>query len=185
MPFLKKLTYIRFSFLLVFCNIFFASAQIATREYQVKAAFLFNFTQFVEWPPQAFSTPQSPAVIGILGKDPFGTYLEETITGETINKHPLTIQHFTDVDEVTNCEILFINISDKNKLQLIIEKLKGKNILTVSDVNGFAKFGGMVRLYTKDDKINIQINLEATKEENLVISSKLLKLAEIIKTDKK
>jgi uncharacterized protein DUF4154 len=185
MPFLKKITYIRFIILFVFGNVFFTSAQIATREYQVKAAFVFNFTQFVEWPSQSFSTPQSPAVIGILGNDPFGTYLEETITGETLNKHPLSIKHFTDVDDVTNCEVLFINISDKNKLQVIIEKLKGKNILTISDVNAFTKLGGMVRLYTKDDKINIQINLEAVKEENLIISSKLLKLAEIIKTDKK
>ncbi|MFI5141042.1 MAG: YfiR family protein [Bacteroidia bacterium] len=161
------------------------SAQISTREYQVKAAFLFNFSQFVEWPSQTFSNPESRAVIGVLGKDPFGTYLEETIVGETINKHPLVIQHFNNVDEITNCQILFINISDKKELRLILEKLKGRNILTVSDANGFAKLGGMVRFYINDDKINIQINHEAAKEENLVISSKLLKLAEIVKTDKK
>jgi len=89
------------------------------------------------------------------------------------------------VDEITNCHILFINISDKNKLKAILEKLKGKNILTISDANGFAKLGGIARLYTKDDKINIQINLEAAKEENIIISSKLLKLAEIVQTDKK
>ena len=185
MPFLKKIAYNRLIILLVFCNVFFASAQISTREYQVKAAFLFNFSQFVEWSAQTFSNPEARAVIGILGKDPFGTYLEETIVGETINKHPLVIQHFNAVDEITNCQILFINISDKTKLKAILEKVKGKNILTVSDVNGFAKLGGMVRLYTKDDKINIQINLEAAKEENLIISSKLLKLAEIVNTDKK
>jgi hypothetical protein len=185
MPFLKKITYIRFSFLLVFCNVFFVSGQIATREYQVKAAFVFNFTQFVEWPTQSFANPETRAVIGILGKDPFGTYLDETITGESLNKHSLTIQHFKDADEITNCQILFINLSDKNELKAILEKLKGKNILTVSDANGFTKLGGMVRLYIKDDKINIQINLDAVKEENLVISSKLLKLAEIVKTDKK
>ncbi|HKC68067.1 MAG TPA: YfiR family protein [Bacteroidia bacterium] len=161
------------------------SAQIATREYQVKAAFVFNFTQFVEWSSQSFTTPQTSAVIGILGKDPFGNYLQETITGETINKHPLVIQHFNSVDDVNNCQVLFINISDKNQLRAILQKLKGKNILTISDVNGFAKMGGIVRLYTKDDKINIQINLEAAKEENLLISSKLLKLAEIVTTEKK
>jgi hypothetical protein len=164
---------------------FFASAQVVTREYQVKAAFLFNFTQFVEWPAQSFTAPQTPAVIGILGKDPFGNYLEETIVGESINKHPLIIRHFNNVDEITNCQILFIDISDKNQLHLIIEKLKGKNILTVSDANEFAKLGGMVRFYIKDDKINIQINYDAAKKENLVISSKLLKLVEIVKTDKK
>jgi len=185
MSLLKKIAYSRLSILLVFCNVFFTTAQISTREYQVKAAFLFNFSQFVEWPAQSFSNPESRAVIGILGKDPFDSNLEEIIVGETINKHPLVIQHFKNVDEITNCQILFINISDKNQLRLLIEKLKGKNILTISDVNGFAKMGGMVRLYIKDDKINIQINLDAIKEENLGISSKLLKLAEIVKTDKK
>ena len=185
MSILRKIISYRINALLVFCSLFFVSAQISTREYQVKAAFVFNFSQFVEWPAQTFSNPESRAIIGVLGKDPFGTYLEETIVGETINKHPLVIQHFNSVDEITNCQILYINLSDKKELHLIIEKLKGKNILTVSDANGFAKMGGMVRLYIKDDKINIQINHEAAKEENLVISSKLLKLAEIVKTDKK
>lgn len=169
----------------VLIGVFFISAQISTREYQVKAVFVFNFTQFVEWPVQAFANPQSPAVIGILGRDPFGTYLNETIVGESINKHPLVVQHYNSVDEALDCQILFINVSDKNELRQIIAKLKGKNIFTISDANGFAKMGGMARLYTKDDKINIQINLEAAKEANLTISSKLLKLAEIVKTETK
>jgi len=185
MSLLKKITPRNLRALLVFCSVFFVSAQISTREYQVKAAFVFNFTQFVEWPATCFSNPETRAVIGVLGKDPFGTYLEETIVGESINKHPLIIEHYNNVDEIKNCQILFVNLSNKNELRLVIEKLKGKNILTVSDVNGFAKLGGMVRLYLNDDKINIEINLEAAKAENLVISSKLLKLAEIVKTDKK
>ena len=185
MSLLKKIISYRINALLVFCSLLFMSAQISTREYQIKAAFLFNFTQFVEWPDHCFANPESRAVIGVLGKDPFGNFLEETIVGETIKKHPLVIQHYTNIDEITNCQILFINVSDKNQLRLINEKLKGKNILTVSDVNNFTKVGGMVRLYINDDKINIQINLEAAKAENLVISSKLLKLAEIVKTDKK
>lgn len=185
MPLLKKITSYSINALLAFCSLFFVSAQISTREYQVKAVFVFNFSQFAEWPSQSFANPESPAVIGILGKDPFGPYLAETIVGENLNKHPLVIQHFNNVDEVSNCQILFINVSDKNKLKAILEKLKGKNILTISDANGFAKFGGIARIYTKDDKINIQINLEAAKEENITISSKLLKLAEIVTTDKK
>ena len=186
MSILKKISHKRLSiFFVVLSAPVFLAQTTSTREYQLKAVFLFNFTQFVEWPSNSFSTAQSPAVIGILGKDPFGNYLEETIAGETINKHPLVIQHFDNVDEITNCQILFINVSDKNKLQAILEKLKGKNILTISDINGFTKIGGMIRLYTRDDKINIQINLEATKSENLVVSSKLLKLAEIVKTGEK
>ncbi len=181
---LKKISYKNFLITLFGAMCFSAQAP-ATREYQVKAAFLFNFTQFVEWPSQSFATPQSPAVIGILGKDPFGNYLEETISGESINKHPLVIQHYNTPDEVMNCHVLFINLKDKDKQQQIIDKLKGKNVLTISDASGFSKLGGMIRLYTKDDKINIQINLDATKAEGLIVSSKLLKLAEIVTTDKK
>lgn len=181
---LKKISY-KSILLLVYGALFFSAQTSTTREYQIKAAFLFNFTQFVEWPAGSFPTIQSRAVIGILGANPFGNYLEETIAGESINKHPLVIQHFNSVDDITNCQVLFINIQDKDQLQTIIEKLKGKNILTISDANGFSKLGGMIRLYTKNDKINIQVNLEAAKAEDLIISSKLLKLAEIVKTDKK
>lgn len=175
------------SILLLLCSALFFSVQSpAGREYRIKAAFIFNFTQFVEWPGQAFATPQSPAVIGILGKDPFGTYLEETIAGESIHKHPLVIRHFSSLEEVSNCHILFITVGDKAKQQEIIEKLKGRGMLTISDAgSSFSKLGGMIRLYTKNDKINIQVNLEAAKAEGLVVSSKLLKLAEIVSTDKK
>lgn len=186
MPVLKKISPRYICTLILVYGAFFFSAQISpTREYQVKAVFLFNFSQFVEWPAHCFPSAQSPAVIGILGKDPFGKYLEETISGETINKHPLVLKRFDNVEDIANCHILFINITDKDKLEQIIQKLKGKNILTVSDTNDFSKLGGMVRLYTKNDKINIQVNLDETKSENLTVSSKLLKLAEIVKTDKK
>ena len=183
MQVLMKKTYPRSVLLFLIYGALFFSAQKSTREYQLKAAFLFNFTQFVEWPAHTFPSSQAPAVIGILGKDPFGNYLEEIIKGETIDKHALVIQHFETVEEVTNCQILFINVSDKTQLQSIIKKLKGKSMLTISEASGFSKLGGMIRLYTKDDKINIQINVDATKEENLTISSKLLKLAEIVKGD--
>ncbi len=163
----------------------FLSAQISNREYQIKAAFVFNFTQFVEWPATSFFNAQSPAVIGILGPDPFGNYLQDLITGEKMKQHPLVIKHFSNVEEVHNCHILYINSSDKKVIENIIEKLKGKNILTISDANRFSKLGGMVRLYTKNDKVNIEINLEAAKEEDLVVSSKLLKFSQIVTTDKK
>lgn len=185
MQVLKRISNHILIFLIVIYAAIFISAQISTHEYKVKAAFLFNFTQFVEWPSQSFSTDNSPFVIGVLGTDPFGNSLEELVSGETIKNHPIVIQHFNSLEEIGNCHILFVNLQDKNKLQSIPEKLKGKNILTVSDANGFSKLGGMIRLYTKNDKINIQVNLEATKAENLIVSSKLLKLAEIVKTDKK
>jgi uncharacterized protein DUF4154 len=185
MSILKNILFRSLFLLIVYCACSFSAQPASTREYQIKAAFIFNFTQFVEWPPQCFPAEKSPAIIGILGTDPFGKYLEETVSGESINNHPLLIKHFNTVDEITNCHVLFIGMTDKNKIKPIIEKLKGKNVLTISEANGFPKLGGMIRIYTKSDKINIQINLEATKGEDLVVSSKLLKIAEIVKTDKK
>lgn len=150
-----------------------------SREYQLKAVFLYNFTQFVEWPANSFSSELAPMVIGILGTDPFGSYLEETISGEKINGHPLLIQHYNSIEEVGECQILFINVAETKKREQLIARLKGRNILTVSDAPDFLQQGGMIRFFTKQGKIKLQVNLEATKTTNLVISSKLLRLVEI------
>jgi hypothetical protein len=164
--------------LLVCGTIFLAAHTSIITEYQIKAAFLFNFTQFVEWPANAFPEPETPLIIGILGEDPFGNYLEETVTGEKVNGHPLVIQHYKNIGEVKTCHILFINRAETNKPEQAVINLKGKFILTVSDGNNFIKQGGMISFITRDNKIQIQINPEAAKEANLIISSKLLRLAE-------
>jgi hypothetical protein len=165
---------------LLACSTFCVSAQtpVAT-EYRLKAVFLYNFTQFVEWPDNSFSSDNAPMIIGILGTDPFGSYLEETVAGEKINGHPLRVQHYNTVEEIGVCQILFINVADKTKREQIIAKLKGRNILTVSDAPDFLFQGGMIRFFTNLDKIKLQVNLEETKTANLVISSKLLRLVEI------
>lgn len=150
-----------------------------SREYQLKAAFLYNFTQFVEW-PEGSLPEDTPFVIGILGKDPFGAYLDELVNGEKVNEHPLIVQRFASVDEIKTCHILFINISDKSQLQAILKNLKSNNVLTVGDATHFSKNGGIVRFYTEDNKTRIHINLEAAKQAELTISSKLLRLAGIV-----
>lgn len=156
------------------------SAQTTTsREYQLKAAFLFNFTQFVEWPGNSFSSDQAPMVIGILGKDPFGHYLEEIVAGEKINGRLLQVEHYDTIEEVRACQVLFINFPDSKKTAQAISELQGRTILTVSDAPDFMQRGGMIRFFTKKDKINLQVNLAATKTADLVISSKLLRLVEI------
>lgn len=155
------------------------NAQPPSREYQLKAVFLYNFTQFVEWPAHSFSSAQEPMIIGILGKDPFGSSLEEAIAGETVNGHPLAVRRFNSPEEIGTCHILFVNISDAKKLAKIIAGLQKKNILTVSDAPDFLKQGGMVKFLNRNNKIKLQVNLEATKAVNLIISSKLLRLVEI------
>src|SRR2546425_8546554 len=115
------------------------------QEYQLKAVFLFNFAQFVEWPPEAFPEAQTPLVIGVLGKDPFGAYLDETVRGETVNNRPLTVQRYRQAKEIKTCHVLFISRSEAYRLEQIFASLKGREILTVGDAGGFARRAGRIR----------------------------------------
>lgn len=146
-------------------------------EYQIKAAFLFHFAQFVEWPPQAFANSQSPIVIGVLGKNVFGDVLVRTIHNKTVNHHPFQCEEIRSVREATNCQILFISASEKNRLPKILKDLRGMNILTVSETDQFIQDGGIINFVIEDDEIHFQINDDAAKKAGLKISSKLLSLA--------
>jgi uncharacterized protein DUF4154 len=152
----------------------------APREYQLKAVFLFNFAQFVEWPPQAFADAQTPLVIGVLGRDPFGAYLDETVRGERVNNRSLVVQRYGRVEDIDTCHILFISRSEGDRLEEILARLRGRSILTVADAEGFALPGVMIRLVTVENKIRLRINLEVAQAANLRISSKLLRAAEIV-----
>ncbi|HXA02484.1 MAG TPA: YfiR family protein [Cytophagaceae bacterium] len=180
MPVLKKIKSLRLYATLIACTFFLSSLNPPSREYQVKAVFLFNFTQFVEWPSNAFSAG-APMVIGILGDDPFGSYLDETVSGENVNGHPLVIQRYRKIEDVKSCHVLFISTSETNNIEQIVASLKGRSILTVSDTPGFIQQGGIIRFFTSNNKIQFQINPEAARAAGLSISSKLLRLAEIKK----
>jgi hypothetical protein len=153
----------------------------ASPEYQLKAVFLFNFAQFVEWPASAFPGPDAPLVICILGDDPFGPYLDETIRGESVNNRPLSIRRYRTVQEIESCHILFVSRREQGHLQEILDSLKGRSILTVSDFEGFASRGGMIRFVTDRNRIRLRINLEAARAANLTLSSKLLRPAQIVR----
>ena len=157
----------------------FIKAQTAA-EYQVKAVFLFNFTRFVDWPTTSFEAANSPFVIGILGNDPFGTYIDETVNGETAGQHPIIIKRYKTIKDIDNCQILFINSSESEQIKPILSELKEKNVLTVSDANNFASFGGMIGFFIENNKIKMQINTDAAKAASLSISSKLLSVAKIL-----
>jgi hypothetical protein len=157
-----------------------APAATPTREYQIKAVFLFNFTQFVEWPPAAFADTQAPLVIGVLGNDPFDGFLDETVGGEKSGGRPITVRRFQPGDDVTGCQVLFISRSLVGKMDEVLARLKGRNILTVSDADSFARFGGMIRFVTVNNKIRLRINLDAARAAGLTLSSKLLRPADIV-----
>ncbi len=145
-------------------------------EYQVKAAFLFNFAKFVQWPPNAFGDANTPYVIGVLGQDPFGSYLDETVRGERLNGRPLVVQRYRHASEIRQCHVLFISRSESDHLDQIISSLKYRKILTVTDAAG-GNGGVVIRFVTEGNRIRFKIDVQAAKIADLTISSKLLRLA--------
>lgn len=159
-----------------------AAATQTPNEYGIKAVFLFNFAQFVEWPATAFPDATTPFVIGVLGDDPFGGLLDETVAGEMLNGRPFVVRRFRSVEEVGTCHILFVSRSEAGRLEKIMPMLAGRTTLTVSDAEDFARAGGMIALVNANNRIRLQINVEAATREMLVFSSKLLRPAEIVTT---
>jgi hypothetical protein len=147
---------------------------------QVEAVFLFNFTQFVDWPPQTFSDPSAPIVIGELGSDPFGAALDEVVRGEVVSGHPLIVHRAQHLEELADCQVLFISRSERAHLAPILAELKGRSVLTVSDLEDFASRGGMICFVLLDNKVRLRVNLEASKAAGLTLSSKLLRFAQIV-----
>jgi hypothetical protein len=153
-----------------------------TKEYQVKAAFLFNFVQFVEWPDRAYADTNAPFCIGVLGDDPFGAALDEIVQGESIGNHKLTIQRSQRASDLKNCQMIFISKSKRGQMPEILAALGSRPILTVSEVEGFAPGGGAIGFYLDGSKVRFEINPGAAEREGLKISSQLLTVGKIVAT---
>jgi hypothetical protein len=149
------------------------------REHRVKAVFLFNFAQFVVWPDSAFSGPDDPLVVGILGDDPFDTYLDEVVHGEKVNNRPIQVKRFRKVEEVKDCQVLFVSASETPRVESILTALKAQHVLTVGESQEFFRHGGMVNFATENGTIRLKINLDEVQEAGLSVSSKLLRLADV------
>jgi hypothetical protein len=161
-----------------------ATAQASPTEYQLKAVFLFNFAQFAEWPEAAFAAPDSPLIIGILGKDPFGAALDQTVQGETLNGHPLVVRRYSRLDEIPTCHILFVNLPERESVDSVLGRLQQRPILTVSDGDRFTSRGGMIQFVMDRKRIRLRVNLDAANAAHVKLSSKLLRSAEIVTTGK-
>jgi hypothetical protein len=154
-------------------------AQIA-QEYQVKAAFVYNFTKFVEWPPQSSNGPQVPFTICTLGKNPLVDALAEAVKGKRAAGRAIMMRAIKGKEEARGCHILFIGFSERKQLRSILDETSGRNVLTIGDMDGFTAEGGVINLKLDSEKIRIQVNLHAADKQQLQISSKLLGLAEIV-----
>lgn len=146
-----------------------------SEEYAVKVAFIYNFTKFIDWPADAFSSPVAPFVFGICGDNPFGSSLK-SLKGKTVNGRPLIIEYIKDISIAPKPHILFICKSETDRINEICSALNTP-VLTIGDVEGFVEAGGMINLITVDNKVRFTINQEAARRSGLSISSHLLKLA--------
>ncbi len=154
---------------------------------KVKAAYLYNFAKFIEWPDDALGDEEAPFVIGVLGEDPFGQRLDDTVKGKKIGKRPVKIRRLRwskreDRAEIKSCQILYISDSERRRLKEIFEAVENRPVLLVADIPGFADDGGMIGLVLEHKRIIFEINCEALEQAKLKASAKLLKLARIVET---
>ena len=149
----------------------------ATAEYDVKAAFLFHFAQFVEWPDEAFKDANSPLTYCTIGDDPFRGSLDTILGGKTLGTRSFRVRHFKQPQEIQGCQVLFLGMEEKKPFPEILAKAKAHSVLTVGESEHFAQEGGMIGFVLTENKIRFEINLEAAQKAKLKISSRLLALA--------
>jgi hypothetical protein len=158
-----------------------ASAGGPDKEHRLKAVFLYRFAQFVDWPAESFAGESAPLVLGILGPDPFGAYLDDVVKGEKVGSHSIVVKRIENPEAAADCHVLFISMarSDPEAAEKLSSALKGRRILTVGETEGFSEVGGMILFTTRNGKIRLRINMESVRASNLELSSKLLRLADI------
>jgi hypothetical protein len=152
------------------------SAQTAP-EYEIKAAVLYKLASFVSWPADRDS---EAFCIGVIGRDPFGPFLNQGAQGRTINGREVHVRRFQSVSEVGHCHILFVSASEGRRLRETLGQLRGKPILTVGDMADFCESGGIINLKVTDSGLRLEINVEAGQRTGLQFSYKLLRLAKIV-----
>jgi YfiR/HmsC-like len=149
-------------------------------EYQVKAAFLFHFAQFVEWPPEAFKDAASPLTYCTAGEDPFHGALEASFNGKMIGDRPVRVVHFRQPQDIQGCQIVFLGTPEKKFISATLENLRGNPVLTVGESENFVKGGGIIGFFLEDNKVRFDINLDAAERAKLKISARLLTLAKTV-----
>jgi len=158
------------------------SAQsIPLSEYEAKAAFLYHFAQFVEWPPnEAFKDATSPLTYCTIGEDPFHGSLDAALNGKKVGERSLRVLHLKLTQDFQGCHVVFLGTSEKKSIPIALSSLKGKPVLTVGETEHFAEDGGMIGFCLEDNKIRFEINLDAAETARLKISSRLLSLAKLV-----
>jgi hypothetical protein len=146
-------------------------------EYEVKAAYLYQFGRFIRWPASA----PSRFSICVLGHDPFGSLLDSTVAGERIEGKQLSVQRISTLEQASNCRIVFISSSEQHRLSSVLASLSGKPVLTVSDIRDFCDRGGMIQFVLDGGRVRFQVNRTAADGAGVAFSSDLLRVAKLVK----
>jgi YfiR/HmsC-like len=167
--------------LVVVCSPAGLAARGGTREYEIKAAYLYNFLNYIEWPEQSLPPEGGNITIGVIGENPFGQALDP-LKGKQVKGRTLTVKAVSAAAELKDCQIVFISSSEKDRLPQIFESLKDAKTVTVSEIDGFAQRGGIINFVYERNRVRFEINQEAARSKGLTISSDLLKLARLVKS---
>jgi hypothetical protein len=149
-------------------------------EYDVKAAFLFHFAQFVEWPAESFKDASSPLTYCTIGEDPFHGALDQSLNGKMVGTRPLRVAHIQQSQSVQSCQVLFVGAGVAKRLGVAIGSVAGNGILLVGETEHFVQEGGVIGFLLEQNKLRFEINLEAAEKANLKISARLLTLARTV-----
>lgn len=170
-----------FGVLCLTASLFLAAAEArAQSEDQIKAAFLFNFARYVEWPGAAFGDPGSPIRICLMGAEDFSTVVTLTVSGKSVGARPVEIKQPDDVRQAAGCHILYVGEDSRVAAANLASQLASGSVFTVSDRDGFAKDGGIANFFRADNKVRFEINVSAAKRAGLKVSSQLLRLAKVV-----
>ena len=156
------------------CVLSLPVAAAGPSEYEVKAAFLFNFSKFVEWPEKAFAGPGSPIAICVLGENPFGTLLEDAVRGKQVNGRDLEVR---DVTSAAGCHVVFVGAAESARDAEVFARLADQPVLTVSDAETAAARGAIIGLTLEENRVRFEVNLVAARKAGVKLSSQLLKVA--------
>lgn len=147
------------------------------KEYQVKAAFLYNFTKFIEWPEGRLPRDESPIVIGVLGRNPFASELENVVRGRKINGHAIAIRVLAAAEDASGVQAVFVPAGEEKRLEPEIAALHRLGVLTIGESARFGELGGIITFVMIDDKVRFEINTPAAEQAGLKVSAQLQKLA--------
>lgn len=165
---------------LAFCTGLLAQ-QAKPSEYQVKAAYLYNFGRFVKWPAGIAAGKGDSFPVCVLGRDPFGPILDSTLAGEALEGKPVAIRRIATEQDAADCRILFVSSTEEHHLKEILTAIGQAGVLTVSDIPGFSRRGGMIQFVMEGDRVRFEINLGTAESARLVLSSELLKVAAAVR----